>query len=396
MNRTIQLPTFAALLLVGVAATAQQPLDTSVLARLAEYIRAHYQSPEDYVLSKFEDHDIVFLGEWHRVKHDPELVQRLIARLPEAGVYFLGIEFARRIDQPLVDSLIRAPDYDERLAALILFKHDVFWGYQEYADIFKAAWRFNRSRPQGAREFRILGLNNAPDWSHIRSEKDRDRPRVMTKVWHGETEKDWAEVLVKEVLTRGDKALVYCGRHHAFTEYRQPRVARGKFYGFGDMRVGNHIFQKIGKRAITICLHAPWFSAEGYDKPQVLAADGYIDAVLALLEPQFQRAGFDVAGTPFGELPGETGVYKHGYSRFKLKMIYDGYICQGPLSSYKGVTPIPGFVNETNLHEARAQSPSPQFRNATAEDFMKAIVEAAEIPRQLCHLTGAQPTPRKD
>lgn len=211
----------------------------------------------------------------------------------------------------------------------------------------------------------------------------------MTKVWHGETEKDWADVLVKEVLAGGDKALVYCGRHHAFTEYRQPRVARGKFYGFGDMRVGNYIFEKIGKRAITICLHAPWFSAEGYDKPLVLAADGYIDAVLAVLEPSYQRVGFDIAGTPFGELPGETSVYKHGYRAFKLKMIYDGYICQGPLASYKGVTPIPGFVNESNLHEAQMQSPSPQFRKAKVEDFMSAIAEAADIPRQLSGLSGA-------
>jgi hypothetical protein len=42
-----------------------------------EYITTHYQTPEEYLISKFKDHDIVFLGEWHRISHDPELIRRL-------------------------------------------------------------------------------------------------------------------------------------------------------------------------------------------------------------------------------------------------------------------------------------------------------------------------------
>jgi len=369
------------------------PQQLPTKAILLQHLKTHYQTPEQYVLSKFKDHDIVFLGEWHRIRHDPELVQRLIPLLPSVGVHCLGFEFARRIDQPLVDSLLAAPEYDERLAQLILFRQYVFWGYQEYADIFKAAWQLNRLLPAGARPFRILALNNAPDWSPVRSERDRNSRRTMRKVWHGESEKDWAKVLLEQVVAKGEKALVYCGFHHAFTRYRQPRVANGRFYGFGDVRVGNHVFAKIGTRAITIYLHAPWPSADGYDKPSVLPADGYIDAVLAELEPQYQRVGFDVVGSPFGKLPGETSVYKHGYHNFTLDMICDGYVCQGPLSSYQGVTPIPGFVNETNIEEARRQSPDPSFRNATPEDFMQELAKDADIPTRFAHLlSGHQPT----
>jgi carboxyl-terminal processing protease len=357
-------------------------LDPKTISNLVDYIKSHYESPEDYVLSKFKDHDIVFLGEFHRIKHDPELVLRLIPLLHDAGVNYLGYESSRRVDQPLIDSLLNAPNYDEQLALLIAFKEDVHWGYQEYVDIFKAAWKFNHTLPPGSRRFRILGLNNSPDWSVIKTTEDRDKGEVMRKVWHGETEEDWAKVLFDVVISQNEKALVYCGSHHAFTEYRQPIVINGKFIRFGDIRVGNAVFQKIGKRACTIKLHAPWISAEGYDQPPVLAADGYIDAVLNNLESKYQRVGFDLAGTSFGSLPGETSIYKFGYKHFTLDTIYDGYVCQGPLSSYRGVTAIKDFVNEINLAEARAQSPNPHMRNATASDFYDGAVQDADIPKR--------------
>jgi len=379
---------FVLLLSLCAAVTSSHAQDVRELSpatrhELIEYLKEHHQIPEDYVLSTFKTHDIVFLGEWHRIKHDPLLVQHLIPRLPGAGVYSLGYEFARRVDQPLIDSLLNAPAYDEQLARHIAFKQFVHWGFQEYVDIFKAAWELNRTLPPGARRFRILGLNDSPDWSFITSQADRDKHKVMRKVWHGE---DWARVLLDEVIARGEKALVYCGIHHAFTRYRQPVAVDGKFIRFGDVRLGNYIYEKIGRRTFTIFLHAPWVNAEGFDAPDVLAADGVIDAIMQELSPEYQQAGFDLEGTPFGKIPGETSLYKFGYKHFTLETIYDGYICQGPFASYEGVTAIKGFVNEGNLAEARAQSPSPDMRDASVEEFYEGAVQDADIPRRLSTL----------
>jgi hypothetical protein len=363
-----------------------QSIDPKVKAILMEYVKTHHQSPEDYVLSEFKDHDVVFLGEFHRIKHDPEFVQKLIPLLHHSGVFYLGFEFARRLEQPMIDSLLQAPEYNEQLARYIIFKNMVFWGYREYVDIFKSAWQLNHVLPNGSRPFRILALNNSPDWSQITSPEDQGKREVMLKVWHSETEEDWAKVLIDVVISKGEKALVYCGIHHAFTEYKQPIALNGRFIRFGDVRAGNFIFQKIGKRAATICLHAPWTSAEGYDKPFVRAADGYIDAVLDEIDPKYQRVAFDLKGTPFGDLPGETSIYKFGYDQFTLGTIYDGYICQGPLSAYRGVTPIKDFINEQNLEEARAQSPNPALRKLSADDFNNGIAEDADIPRRFSTL----------
>jgi hypothetical protein len=382
-----------------------------VKEQLEAYVRSHYMTPEDYVLSKFKDHDVVFLGEHHYFKHDPELVQRLIPRLYQSGIFTLAMEFARREDQPLIERLLSAPAYDESLARQILFNEYVFWGYQEYADIFKAAWQLNHGLPAAARKFRILGVNCSADWSFVQKEGDRDDWRVMSKVWRGCDEGDWARVILGEVVAKREKALVYSGMHHAFSQYRQPTYneTTHSFVRFGDVRMGNHVYQAIGKRAITICLHGVWFSSEGYNKPETYAADGYIDAAMGELEPQFRRAGFDTRGTPFGGLPGEKSIYKYGYdgpklvwglvgngiaggfipwwvrydSKFDLGMFCDGYIYQKPLCEYEGVTPIKDFVNERNLPQARLQSPEPRFRNASVEDFYREIAKPADVRTRL-------------
>ncbi len=361
--------------------------DPKLVQQLKSYLRSHYMTPEDYVISKFQDHDVVFLGEHHRYKHDVELVQSLIPRLHEKGIFTLAMEFARSEDQPLIDRLLNAPTYDEALARQIIFNEDVVWGYQEYVDIFKAAWNLNHQLPAKSRRFRILGVNCSPDWSVLQKEEDEHNPALREKVWHGCTEENYAKVILDEVVAKEEKALVYSGMHHAFTQYRQPVEPANKdgkltFVRFGDVRMGNYVYNAIGKRAFTISLHYPWPSNEGYDAPSTYAADGYIDAVTAEIEPQFRRVGFDTHGTPFGDLPGDKSIYKYGYEKFTLSTFCDGYIIQGPLLDYQVVTPIKNFINQVNLDVAHAQMPNPKFRHATAEELNRAIAEDADEQKE--------------
>lgn len=357
--------------------------DEKLKAGLKSYIVNNYTTPESYILSKFKDHDIVFVGETHYIKHDPELIQNLIPLLYQNGVFTLGTEFARREDQPLIDSLLSSPTYDESLARLITFNQFVMWGYQEYVDIYKAAWQLNQTLPSGKRKFRIMGLNDSPDWSLIKKPEDRDNGLIMQKVWKGGGESLWAQTILDSVVAKGEKALVYSGMHHAFSEYKQPICDGAKFIRFEDQRMGNFVFRKIGKRAITIFLHGPWYNVSGYGQPIVYPADGIIDQVMGEMEPRYQRVGFDTRGTPFGKLPGETSIYKHGYANFTLETFCDGYIYQEPFSKYEGVTPIKGFVNESNLQKARMSTPDPRFRNASVEDFYNAMAETSDIQKTL-------------
>ncbi|UCG53375.1 MAG: ChaN family lipoprotein [Candidatus Latescibacterota bacterium] len=343
------------------------------------YLDSHRLSPEEYVVSKFADHDVIILGEAHYHKHDPMFVQRLIPLVHKNGVHTLAMEFARREDQRLIDSLLAGASYDKRLANEIQFRQYVHFGFQEYVDIYKAAWTLNQGLKPDERPFRIAGLNNSPDWSHVRKKEDREDGNIMKKVWKGQTEEDWAKVIL-DLVGKGEKVLVYSGLHHAFSEYKQPVVnpETGEVWRFEEGRMGNHVFRALGKRVITIALHAPWFSDKVMPH-EVYAADGHIDALMHELGSDYYPIGFDTHGTPFANLPGESSLYAQGYDSFVLKNLCDGYIYFKPIPEYEGVTPIYGFVNENNVERARLRSPNPKRRDASVEQFYVSAMTIANI-----------------
>lgn len=360
------------------------PIDPVLQSKLAAWLEVEGDTPERYVVGLFSGHDVVFLGEQHRVKHDALLVQSLIGPLYEVGVRVLATEFARREDQAQIDSLLVAPEWDEDLAREIALRQFAWWGYREYVDIYRSAWAFNQGLPDGAPRFRILGINDSPDWSFVKTDADRNDSAIMREVWRGGGEEHWAGVILDAVRS-GEKVLVYCGIHHAFTEYRQPIVIEGEFRRFDDsLRCGNHVFTVLGKRALTVFLHAPWNGPEGYGSRMLHPADGVIDALMLVEGPR--PVGFDLAEGPFGELRIENAVYRHGYEDFKLADFCDGWIYMKPISEYVGVTAIPGWVHEGNLERARAQSPNPSLREASIEEFNEGIARDAEIHRRWGHM----------
>jgi hypothetical protein len=383
---------FGALALVGASALAgcgpgaDRPALTEALAEtLADHLARHGLPPEDYLLDKLRDHDVVILGEFHRVRQEVELIQRMIGRMDEAGFRFLCTEFGRREDQARIDRLITAPEWDEALARSIGFDQFVFWGYREYLDVYRAAWRVNRDHAADRPPFRILGMNDSPDWSHVRTPEDRDDPAVMRRVWRGGGEKHWARVVLDSVVARGEKALVYCGYNHAMSRYRQPVAdAEGNLLRYNEDRVGRYLHEALGDRVMTVFTHFPW-PAPGY-RGWVLAADGCIDALMGQAAPPAYPVGFDVPGTPFASLPGTTSFWATGYEDFRLETLVDGYVFLAPLGELEGVEPIEGWFNEENLETARRQSPNPDHRDATVEELTAALVGDADVPRRLRRL----------
>ncbi len=341
-------------------------LDPALEKELSSYLKNHLQTPEEYVISKFADHDIVFLGERHRLLHDVLLVQRLIPLLYKNHIYNLGMEFANYRDQPLIDSLLQAPTYDESLVNRILFNHECDWGYREYADIFKVAWKLNRSLPDSAPRFRIVGLNNFEDWSYVKTKEDLSNPQIMAKVFPEGRNGDVAmgKNALEEFVAHKKKALIYCGLHHAFTRFFQPvSTPERHFIRFKKDRLGNIVYQAIGDRAMTICLHHPWDGNYEVKWPLVYPVDGVIDALMHKLGPDFYPVGFDTHGTPFGQLSLETSIYHYGYDHLTLSQFCDGYIFTKPISQYKNVHHIKGFINNNNVEKARLSLSNLELKN---------------------------------
>lgn len=338
-------------------------IDKNIENELNLYLSNHHKTPNEYIISCFQDHDVIFLGEYHRIKHDVDLVKNIIPLLYENGIYILGIEFARHDSQRQIDSLISADSFNEQLARQIVFNWDVTWGYQEYVDLFKSAWKFNKSLDSHIGKFRILGLNAIEDWSYFKADKDRKDSTIWEKVLpEGDWDQVMASVIEQEIIDKNKKALIYSGIHHAFTKYKQPvyDFDKNKLIRFNDKRMGNRIYQLIGERAMTICLHFIWPSSDG--KSNVYPVDGKLDAFMKKYSSQFLPVGFDVKNSPFGTLLCKNTSYKYGYSKFVLSDFCDGYIFQKPFSEYKGVTPIDNFITDRNLTQAKREIKNPKIR----------------------------------
>ena len=352
-------------------------------ADLTAYLKTHQQTPEEYVVGKFKDHDVVLLGETHRIKHDPELIQRLIPLLHAAGVNALATEFARAEDQIIIDSLLASDRYDETLARTITFNQMVNWAYREYVDIFKAAWELNHKLPVGASRFRILGVSCSPDWSVIQTQADSENDSLKRVVWKGCGESNWGQIVLRHVAG-GQKVLVYCGLHHAFTRFLQPIVASdGSFIRFEDDRFGRYIYNRLGDRTFMIALHAPWPQST-YEGEQKRPAAGQLDAAIELLGSEFRPFGVDVVGTPFECIEDSSCVYARGHRPFRLGKLCDGYIIQKRFVDYETVTAIPDFINDSNLPQAQQQSAHPWFRTRSVEEFRTSTEKLlADLRRRL-------------
>ena len=132
---------------------------------------------------------------------------------------------------------------------------------------------------------------------------------------------------------------------------------------------------------MTVFLHAPWAGPNGVDDVLGYPAEGVIDAVMRHLPGGPRPMGFDLAGSPFGDIRVRSTFYAKGYDDFRLAMFCDGWIYTKPLSSYEGVTPIRDWVNASNLARARLQSPNPDWREYTAAQFNAELARSADLRR---------------
>ena len=344
---------------------------------LGQYLKEHWKSPEDYVLEKFKDHDVVFIGESpHRVKHNLEFIHNLIPRLYQAGVYNLGIEFGCYEYQDKVDKLITANEYDEDLARLIMFKWYIIWGNKEYMDIYKKAWELNKSLPEGAPKFRVVNL----------SYRIKRSPRIglfLKILLKGDPDVFMGKMILKEFVDQGQKALIFSGSHHAFTRYYQPiyNFEKSQLIKLNKNRMGNVVYHKIPNRVFNILLHYPWAAKKDIEEENY-PVDGAIDTIMQEFENK--RVGFDVRGTPFGNLKDDDTYYALGYPHFTLSTICDGYIFLNHFKDYEGCTVDTRFITEKNFEEALDYFDEPERRDEfkRPEDFIRLMNERADIKKR--------------
>ena len=268
----------------------------------------------------------------------------LIPDLYENGIRNIAIEFYEYKSQRIVDSLLIAKEWNEKLMYHQLSNgFGIAWGYTEYINLFKKVWEYNQTLNPDQLKFLVVLL----DYDYDPCKKGLERfGGYDPDAFH-------AAVFEKEIISKQEKSLIYCGMHHAFTGYRQPVyriIGKRKPKSFSDNRMGNIINKQHPDKTFTISLHYPWASDKGVNQV-VKPVNGVIDDLMDLFNNS--PMGFDVRNTVIGTLKANNTYYAFGYDDFKLEDFCDGYVFLLPYKEIKFVSVEPNFYDEYNLNKFR-------------------------------------------
>lgn len=242
----------------------------------------------------------------------------------------------------------------------------------------KTIWQLNQSIPNPEQKIRFLQLGT--DINERKLESPDPEVQMRERMRLGYDEK-MAEIMEREVLKKGKRALWYSGLHHAFTKYRQPmyffRVQMGE-----DMRGGNFLYEKFPDRIYMIALHFPAPSrlailaeATHSDWTFYYPFGGVVDAVEERWEKPF---AFDSATSPFGKLEDNHSYYSlDRWGPLALKEFCDGYTVLSSFQRAEPVTRINQWVaSEADLEETKERmTPKTAARIHDAHDLLQMLDE---------------------
>ena len=308
------------------------------------YLKQNAKPPVEYVLNKFKDHDVVILGEMHGIKEYLELIRDIIEPLYyEGGVKLFAMEIIKTKNTALVNRLVTGKEYDQQLA-LRIFRDCAWptWGFKEYMDIIKAIWGLNNKLPPKAKKIRVVALDS--DW---------DAYDFVSGNWSEADEKardnHMAAVLAREVLDKGEKALVQIGFNHTFIRYRLPKIKNEKFVGERAPRFGYILHDKYGDRIFQICLHHNMQSGEKASQPVLIE---FVERIFKSNDNH--PVGFDVKKSPFAGLRDRGTLLFAFREKVMLSDITQGYIFLKPIEQLSRATWVKGFIDQSNFEKAKA------------------------------------------
>lgn len=291
----------------------------------AVILRDKASPPEKYLADTVRAHNVVMLGEPHRISEHYKFLAGALEAAKTAGADCLAMELLSIPSQADIDRLMRLPRFDPSLARSIVLRAFPGFFYKELTLVLERAWEVNRKLGR----FDVLALGGAHDAGMA--------------------------ALVAARAGDGRKVLVYSGMHHAFSGYYQPGLLQllGKRHPSSDSRMGQYLRNAHGLDVFTIALHAAvpkkWFLFGGwflYRKPYLFPFAGVLDQVLPVYGA---AAGFDTSVAGLAVLVDGFSYYSAGYSPLKLKDYSDGYICPGPLESYTDPTPLDSLGGQEDL-----------------------------------------------
>jgi uncharacterized iron-regulated protein len=312
--------------------------------KLDTYLVHNGQEPWQYVLDKFLNHKYVVLGEMHRIRHDVSFVSRIMSRLyHERQVRIIGLEFITSDKQELLDSLLDTQPFDLELANRIL---PVDWPYEDYRRILQNAGSLNRSLRENKQKIRLLALGKPIDYS-ILLDKELGMDIEQKMIWMDTvllSRDQWMyDRLMKYASDK--KALILVGTFHSLPRFKMRENNHPDSAEIN--RFTNILYDEYGDLVFSIVMHQPFLTINNQSGrlfSPIYPVSGIIDSVLTLCN--CYPAGFDLVGSPFGELVDYISVYAATQPDVKLADLWDGYLYQYPFENFMTVKTIPNFYTK--------------------------------------------------
>jgi hypothetical protein len=283
------------------------------------------------------------------------------------------MEFGGVEQQAALDHLVTATCYDEATARHLMFQYDSGWPLRDYWDVYRAAWRFNRTLPPGAPPFRIVNMTYRLAWEEMAGPMT---PETARRVFHeGPVDLYRARVLQREVLGRGGKTLAFVGWPHAVTRFALPLFDYNApdFVRRETRNLGHTLHAEHPGRIRSVILHAPFSSGDGLRLVQ--PAGGALErAFIAHGAP----CAFDLRGRA-GDLH-DASSHAVGDPAFTMGDFADGYIVLDRFSNLEGCTVDPDYVTPATFEDARRRFPRELRRQPqTLEEYWESARAFVDI-----------------
>lgn len=336
------------------------------ILELASLVRSAATPALSGLVDLFARARIVIVGEPAPSSQLGRILQRLVPHLHAVGVRHVGIWWALRDDQPALDRLVTAPDFDEGGACWVVQRQTIRTGddFAEYVDLLRATWAFNRNRPSGTPPVRLMGLDAELDLDAVTDTADLTHPGAWPHLRpRGSLARRAAEHLHEHVVATGASALVVTPTAHALTAWRRsthPGVDRYDVELHEDrvMGLGNHLFAAMGDAVATVLVHGP--------VPGPAGGPAWLEPVDGTLGPAIEASAITVpALVPIGpQLAGLTLATP--WEGITLDQVAGAWLVPDLPSRMRPPTPIRGLVHDGNIDQLRRRALDPTLRRPTS------------------------------
>ena len=191
------------------APAASEAPPATDLSSVVQVVQRHgSQDPVAWGLKRLGEHDVLVVGEYHRLAPQIRYVAELVRTAAEAQLDFdLAIELVTAAGQEQLDALMAAPDFDRHAWWQVLGLSYLPGPatIATYEEPIRAAWEANRARPGSVR---VIGLH--PDCSLAAR---GDVPGVHA--CEDDRDSFMARTARAQVLDAERKLLLFCGSRHA-------------------------------------------------------------------------------------------------------------------------------------------------------------------------------------